>query len=81
MQYFGEDYVQRFSELCENLRVSSHQILTSELTVGNRAYVIIAVQRTISVPVQANIRPFMLLVINYLQCGFRPVNFTSQNLM
>ena len=24
--------VQRFSELCENLRVSSHQILTSELT-------------------------------------------------
>ena len=77
----GSETVQRFSELCENLRVSSHQILTSELTVGNRAYVIIAVQRTISVPVQANIRPFMLLVINYLQCGFRPVNFTSQNLM
>ena len=24
--------LQRFSELCENLRVSSHQILTSELT-------------------------------------------------
>ena len=27
--------VQRFSELCENLRVSSHQILTSELTGWN----------------------------------------------
>ena len=27
------DCLQRFSELCENLRVSSHQILTSELTV------------------------------------------------
>ena len=49
--------------------------------VGNRAYVIIAVRVTISVPVQLNIHPFMLLVIHYLKCGFRPVNFTSQNLM
>ena len=40
--------------------------------------VIIAVRLTISVHVQVNNRPFMLLVIHYLKCGFRPVNFTCQ---
>ena len=73
--------VQRFSELCENLRVSSHQILTSELTGWKpRLCNHCSSCNNISTCTR-NIRPFMLLVIHYLKCGFRPVNFTSQNLM
>ena len=76
-----ENQVQRFSELNENCKVSSHQILTLELTGWKPRLRVIKVHVTISVPVPVNIRPFMLLVIHYLKCGFRSVNFTCQNLM
>ena len=63
--------VQRFPELCENSRVSSHQILTLEVTVWKpRLSNHCSLHGNISACEHHNIRPFMLLasmVIHYLK--------------
>ena len=47
IQFIFTSWIQSFSEVCENSRISSHQILTLELHFG----IIIAVHAAISVPV------------------------------
>ena len=80
-----KNQLQRFSELHGNLKVSSHQMLTLELTgwkphLPNHC----SSYSNISTCKHHNIRPVMLLagiVMHYLKCSFRPVSSTSQNLM